>query len=887
MIKKIFLTFAIWIMALSANRLAAQTFNWVKQIKLQNPDALAVPSQIGVDDSGNVYSIGILVDTADFDPGIGVALLSATANSSAIFIQKLDSAGNFVWAKKIGGGMQSNISPEMFSFNNAKTKILIAGAFSSTIDFDPSAGVNNAAALANQDGFILSLTTNGVFDWVKTFKTNNSVQNFTMCVSKTDQILIGCSFEGTLDADPGSGIVNYSANTSVNALIVKLNSQGNYVWSGMMPSTSFVRLSNITVDNTNSIVAGGYFNGSLDVNPGTATNNINTNGGDDIFITKLDSAGNFLFGKKIGGSGDDQLNFIKIDGANQIIHSGIFDGNTDFDPGSAISNLSTNATSIDVYISKLTNTGNFVWAKSFTGNIESILLGIDVDAADNIYPVGAFGGTVDFDPNAGMQNLSASGDLNCFIAKYKSNGTYVYAYNLGSTDVDGTTAIKISSNNTIHTNGVFSGTTDFNPSAAVNNLTAGINATSDGFILKWNQCAITNTIINAIGCNYSYNGQTYTNNGTYIQNYTSAGGCDSIITINLFGSATNTTINTTVCGSNYSYNGITYTASGTYFQNYTNAAGCDSNTTLTLIFGTPSTSVQNITACDFYFDGVNFFSVSGSVTNAYTNVSGCDSTLILNVIINQSSQTSVVKNTCTPYLFNGTTYNTSGNYTIPFSGANGCDSIIDLYLTITPIPQTNIVRTGCKTYNFNGTNYTSSGIYSTNYISAQGCDSDVVVSLTIIKPIITIAQSGATLKSNAVTPATYQWCKCDPLAIIPAQTNQSFTATTNGNYAVITTLNGCSDTSACVAVTNVGLKNLQIIEAKIYPNPVQDELFIDIDRISTFDYSIVNTVGEIIASNKIVNQKDCKIDTKNWANGIYFISITIDQAKKTYRFVKQ
>ena len=57
---------------------------------------------VAVDSSGNVYTPGDFSDTVDFDPGAGTANLTSNG-SEDVFVSKVDSSGNYVWAKSFGG----------------------------------------------------------------------------------------------------------------------------------------------------------------------------------------------------------------------------------------------------------------------------------------------------------------------------------------------------------------------------------------------------------------------------------------------------------------------------------------------------------------------------------------------------------------------------------------------------------------------------------------------------------------------------------------------------------------------------------------------------------------------------------------------------------------
>ncbi len=144
-----------------------------------------------------------------------------------------------------------------------------------------------------------------------------------------------------------------------------------------------------------------------------------------------------------------------------------------------------------------------------------------------------------------------------------------------------------------------------------------------------------------------------------------------------------------------------------------------------------------------------------------------------------------------------------------------------------------INQTACFSYTLNSQTYTGSGTYYQTINIPSGCDSIITLNLTINSVNTSVTRTGATLTANA-TGSTYQWIDCDNgNSIVPGATNQSYTGTSNGNFAVIVTSNGCTDTSACQNNTFGISENSLAISSTIYPNPFSQSTTLEIK-----DYSL-------------------------------------------------
>jgi len=162
------------------------------------------------------------------------------------------------------------------------------------------------------------------------------------------------------------------------------------------------------------------------------------------------------------------------------------------------------------------------------------------------------------------------------------------------------------------------------------------------------------------------------------------------------------------------------------------------------------------------------------------------------------------------------------------TNAEGCDSIITLNLTIYTSNTGTATVTACDSFTWiDGITYTEDEFEATYTLAnMHGCDSIVTLNLTVNHVNNTTSISGADIISNTATAETYQWVNCDnAFEIITGENEQTFSPTDNGNYAVIVTENGCTDTSTCVLIDFLSLDLIENQLFFIYPNPIQERHF--------------------------------------------------------------
>jgi len=384
---------------------ASGNFVWAKQFGGIGFDECY---SIQIDPNGNIYTIGRFEGTADFDPGAGVFNLTS-AGSFDVFISKLDASGSFVWAKQYAGSSAA----EGFRISvDAIGSVYATGRFQGTVDFDPGPGVTSLSSAGVFDAFITKLDSFGDFVWAKRLGGANSEEGYSIALDNSGNILTTGVFDGTVDFDPGAGVFNLSSIGFSDIFILKLDSFGDFIWAKTMGGAGIDIARSIAIDNNGNILTTGSFTNTADFDPGPGVSNLSSSGNYDVFISKLDSFGNFIWANKIGGTAAIHGFSIAADPSGNVYTTGDFNGSV----GAGSFGYSSNGLS-DIFISRLDATGNFDWLQRIGGGSTDKGYAIAVDEDLSVYTTGYFRLGADFNPGSGTFNLSSAGAEDIFVHK--------------------------------------------------------------------------------------------------------------------------------------------------------------------------------------------------------------------------------------------------------------------------------------------------------------------------------------------------------------------------------------------------------------------------------------------------------------------------------------
>ncbi len=364
--------------------------------------------------AGNVYITGQFKNTVDFDPDTGVTNLVALANDD-IFFAKYNSSGALVWAHRIGGtandqghGITADLSGNVY----------ITGYFKGIVDFDPGPGTANLIGNGIEDIFVAKYDSSGNYLWAHSAGGANTDMGQSIAVDYMGNVLVTGNFNGApVDFDPGPATVNLSTNGGADIFIASYGDTGQLNWAKSIGSGSTDDGLGIATDIMGNVFVTGYFQDSADFDPGPGTQTLTATGDKDIYILNLDGSGNFVWAKQVGGTGADAGNDINIDISGGIYVTGYFSGfSVDFDPDTGITNLTGHGNE-DIFVAKYDSVGSLSWARSMGSSATDMGNAIITDIMGDVYSTGLFKGICDFDPNAGVFNLSAISNQDAYVQK--------------------------------------------------------------------------------------------------------------------------------------------------------------------------------------------------------------------------------------------------------------------------------------------------------------------------------------------------------------------------------------------------------------------------------------------------------------------------------------
>lgn len=365
------------------------------------------------------------------------------------------------------------------------------GSFKGLVDFNPNSGIDTIRA-PSTDIFIAKYDSIGNYQWVNHITTQSTgANNYYACKeihidNNNDIVFTGNLYGGLWFSDGASYSLLDAVSPNDEIYFAKYQNNGVFLLANGIGGSGWDYAGCIGTDSLNNIYVTGRYEYDIDLDPSPSTavlTHTNVSNADNIFLAKYTPMGNYIFGKTIlspntySASALDKAMFVQKNG-NVYITGDITQGSLDFDP-------STNTVSIagyyDCFFAKYDINGNYVWAYKIGGSSGETGNDISVDSLGNIFLLGNFTGTVDFNPGAGIANMTSTAYTDLFFVKYSQSGTVLMGKHLATSEGRN---LSLDHLNNIYIGGNFptTATIDFDPGAGVFNL-SGNNTTL--FIAKY------------------------------------------------------------------------------------------------------------------------------------------------------------------------------------------------------------------------------------------------------------------------------------------------------------------------------------------------------------------------------------------------------------------
>lgn len=452
--------------------------DWVKQMGGYGTD---IGERINIDSDGNIYTVGRFMHTTDFDPGSGISEFESEG-SYDVFIQKLDSNGNYIWCKTIGGSTWDYVSDIKFDDIG---NIYVVGSFGETADLNPSAGSSLYTSNGENDVFVMKLNVTGDLLWLKHYGGAGHDVATDIELDDNNNIYITGTFQNTVDFNPNAGVNSFTAQGLRDSYILKLTSDGQFTWAKHLKSNggnAYVTSFGIAIDNNGYLYTVGSFNNTVELEPDSGMYSFYAEHVDG-FIQKLDTDGAILWAKQYTGSQVEYPIKITNDDNGDLLVTGVFMDSVDFDLGPGENYMFSGDFSIDVFIQKLTTNGDFIWVNHLEGGSRDVPNAIVTDPDGNVYITGEFKDNLQAELESGVQNIISEGFNDIFIYGVDIDGNSIWLKGLGGASDDIGYDIVIDDSKNLYITGMFNQVVDFDPNSGVYNLTSeGVG--SDVFIQK-------------------------------------------------------------------------------------------------------------------------------------------------------------------------------------------------------------------------------------------------------------------------------------------------------------------------------------------------------------------------------------------------------------------
>lgn len=336
------------------------------------------------------------------------------------------------WAYDYGYGVGTDASGNVY----------VAGKY----EMDAMFGSTQVTCEGNHDIYLAKYSSAGQIQWVKTAGGADGDYARSLAVDASGNCYIAGEIEGQTSFS-GTTVAGKAGDN--DGFVAKYDANGNLKWAIPIGGWSNDKAVSISIDDAGNSYVTGIFKTTADF----GSHQLTSQGGEDIFVIKIDNNGNVKWARSAGGNQDDEGKSIKTDGSGNVYVTGYISGSTMF--GSTPVNASSGY--FDIFLAKYNSSGDLLWAKNAGSAWDDVGWGVAVDPSGNAIITGEFNADASF----GNKTIYSGGNSDIFIASYSPAGDVNWVKSYGGTGIDRARGIAVDESSNIFLTGQFSNSAGF------------------------------------------------------------------------------------------------------------------------------------------------------------------------------------------------------------------------------------------------------------------------------------------------------------------------------------------------------------------------------------------------------------------------------------------
>ena len=388
-------------------------------------------NDMAMDSDGNLYMTGGFSESVDLNPAtIGTDCYDPHFYHLG-YVSCLDSDGNYLWGRSWGAvGTCITVSDS--------GTVYVGGQYTEFTDFEPGPGLTASTPTGYGGAYLSRFSVDGKYldtiflHWDDTQEVEDEMFDqgnthiMALAADEQDNLYLAGEFGGIVDFDLGEGIAERNGGRFSRDFLCKLNSEGEFQWVGAWGQSWGGRKIGLDIAPDGDILITGTYQWYDDFDPGPEQDMHEAVDGYDIYVSRLNSDGEFQWARTWGGRAGEQAGDVTVSDDGNVYVTGLFQLSVDLDPGPG-EDLHGPASAGGTFVVALDEMGEFLWADSFrpTGEGQCGGQAIAAGTDGSIFVTGSYAGLTDFDPGEGeeLHNINDAW-LDAFLLKLNPDGSW-------------------------------------------------------------------------------------------------------------------------------------------------------------------------------------------------------------------------------------------------------------------------------------------------------------------------------------------------------------------------------------------------------------------------------------------------------------------------------